>query len=339
MGKGSGQKPKATQAIKGAYKLAAETGVKSFEKWAIWDRKVSRLQKRDYGKIMRGWLAHIPEIASPGYAPQEGIEAISSIAAVFSLVKGDGDVVQKLSGARPAVLHEAFYLAHKAIHVEIVCANAIKEGRHTWAVVDAYQASLFALGSILAFLGITVERHENDFILVDVWGTDPNFKRAKGDIDVGDPEIYQFIRFKSLDHFHKWAILRRLLRTLDIKSALVQLVRDGLEPHDDKRFAYHRNQVHYQSAIWLSGDLLIDDVNGPIKQAQSPQDIFDDIYAGTPSGTVYLMAALIEIACMFAEQLSNSETAKAEIAQLNRRKRALKVISNFDWVALYPAAT
>lgn len=338
MAKGNGKKSKAVPTLKMVIKDGlSETKIPT-EKWAAWERKVERIQSKNCERIMKGWLAHIPAIGFPGAAPQEGVDSISSVADIFPSVKGDGDVIERLSGARPAVLHEAFYLAHKAIHVEILCAKAIQEGRHTWAVVDAYQASLFALGSILAFLGITMERHDSNFILVDVWGVDSSVKKRKNSIDIGDIETYQFIRFKTLDHFHKWAILKRLLRTLDYKSSLVELVRAGLEPHDEKKFAQYRNQVHYNSDAWLSNDLLADDVSGPIKQAQTAQDIFNEIFAGTPTGTVYLMAALIEIACMFAEKLSASATVKAEIIQLNRRKHALKTICNFDWVPLYSAS-
>lgn len=308
------------------------------EDWAAWERKVDKLHHKDYASLKKGWLAHIPEIQPVGTPPQGGLDSISSIVAIFPTVPKHGDLLAQLSGARPAVLHEAIYLAHKAVHVQISCAEAVRVGRHTWAIVDAYQASLFALGSILAFVGITVERHDNNFILIDVWATPDSRRKNKSGLSFDDEETYQLVRFKTLDHFQKWAILKRVLRTLTIKSQLVQLISQAIAHHDEKSFAKHRNLVNYSSGCWLSGDLLVNDPNGPVVPAKSEQDIFNEIYAGTPLGTVYLMCALTEIACMFASDLAASGVVEEEVLRLERRLDAHKVLANFDWRKLYDSS-
>lgn len=310
----------------------------SEEKWPNWERKVEKLCKRDYDSLKAGWLAHIPTIDPIGNPPQGGLGSIQTVREIFSQVKRTGDCKAALSGARPAVLHEAIYLAHKAVHVQKCCADAVHSGRHTWAIVDAYQGSLFALGSILAFLGITVVRDKNDFMLIDVWSEDvqPQKKRSS-QINVPH-ETYQFIRFQKLDHFHKWAILKRVLRTFTAKSQLVQLLSEVLNDLDDKSFAKHRNSVHYESNCWLSNDLLVSDLHGPVKPAQSSTDLFNDIYSGNPVGTIYLMCALVEVACMFLSDLKTNSISE-ETRHLDSRLQSLRTLTNFDWKTLYNEAS
>ncbi|SEB03138.1 hypothetical protein [Paraburkholderia sartisoli] len=302
--------------------------------WSKWESKIDRIRGRSSDHVLRGWLAHVPDIDPPGSPPREGISSISAIDAILPRVPRTGEIVEPISGARSGVLHEAYYLAHKAVHVEITCANFVSSGRHTWAVVDAYQASLFALASIMCFLGMTVERADNDFVLVDVWGATQDEVNGKRGPANRETEAYQFLRFKTLDHFHKWAILKRVLRTLDTASPLVVLLRDALNEHDDKEFARYRNTVNYQSAGWIANDLLEVDFQGPIKQAQSSQDLFNEIFSGTASGAVYLMCALIELVCQFATELAKSGMLAPELALLDRRLPALKTLTNFDWNTL-----
>lgn len=302
------------------------------QNWPDWQRKVDHLGARDYDEIAKGWLAHIPTIDPPGSPPREGIGSISAVSDVLQFVPVTGSLVESLSGARPGVLHEAFYLAHKAVHVELSCAYAISKGAHTWSVVDAYQASLFALGSIMAFLGVTVERHDNNFILVDVWHVDNSATNHRSGVtSTRSHERYQFLRFKTLDHFHKWAILKRLLRTLNTSSKLADLLQSALEVRDDKDFARYRNTVNYQSGGWLAQDLLQYDPLGPVRPAQSMGSMFDEISQGSISGSIYLMCALIELACEFAKKLGGSQVISQELTLLDRRSPALRMLSDFDW--------
>lgn len=299
--------------------------------WASWESKVDRVQGRELDEILRGWLSHIPEIAPPGSPPRESIAAISAINELLPEVPRTGEKIESVSGGRSVVLHEAFYLAHKAIHVEVSCANFVSRGLHTWAIVDAYQASLFALGSILCFLGLTVERADNDFILIDVWSKNTAEKSVRGSLSRENPEHYHFLRFKTLDHFHKWAILKRLIRTLKSDLPLVPLLHEAIEGLNDKEFSRHRNTVNYQSAGWIAEDLLIADQNGPIRQAQSIHELFEEIYSGSPSGTVYLMCVLIELACQFAAKLHAAGVLPEEKPLLERRLSARQVFTAFDW--------
>lgn len=301
--------------------------------WPKWETKVDKVKGRSGVDILRGWLAHIPEIAPAGSPPREGISTIFAIDAILPAVPITGDLVTPVAGARSGVLHEAYYLLHKAIHVQMTCAESVRAGLHTWAVVDAYQASLFALSSLMCFLGITIERDGNDFILIDVWGASSAEEIKKQGLK-GESEVYHFVRFKTLDHFHKWAILKRLLRTLDGNFPLIVLLNEAINGRDDKDFARHRNRVHYDSDGWLANDLLQPDHGEFVKQAHSPQDLFDEIVAGSPSGTVYLMCALIELACQFANELRSSGILADEHVLLERRRSAVQTMISFDWLAI-----
>lgn len=299
--------------------------------WPSWESKIDRVRGRDCSVIFPGWLAHIPEINPVGSPPREGISVISAVDEILPEVPVVGELVRHVAGARSGVLHEGFYLLHKAIHVQISCARSVRAGLHTWAVVDAYQASLFALNSILSFFGITIERSDNNFILIDVWGASTPEEAKKQGLPKGEWELCLFLRFSALDHFHKWAILKRLLRTLDGGNTLATQLSEAVNNLGDKEFARHRNTVHYASNGWIAKDLHQPDAAGPIKQAKSFQTIYDEIVDGTASGTVYLMCALIELACMFARQLDQAGPLAGELALLERRRQYAETLAAFDW--------
>lgn len=286
--------------------------------WTPWDRKVDRIVSRDLDDIVDGWLANIPTIYPPGSPPRESFGSIYEVYEALPHVPKKGDKVVEISCNRSAVLHESLYLINKSIHVLISCTKHASSGNHTWAVVDSYQASLFALGGIMSFLGLTVERSDNNFILIDVWADPPSDK-------------YRFIRFKSLDHFHKWAILKRLLRTLNADSRLLVFVSEGIQGLDEKSFAKHRNEVFYKPSGWLADDLIRPNLDGPIKLADNSQHLYDEIYGCSTVGTVYLMCALIELACEFADRLFEKGVLQDEKKLLDRRHAAMTSLAKFDW--------
>tara|TARA_A100000171_G_scaffold44677_1_gene47710 strand:- start:801 stop:1823 length:1023 start_codon:yes stop_codon:yes gene_type:complete len=301
--------------------------------WPQWQTKVQKVRKRNLSKVCRGWLAHVPDIESPGCAPRETIGTIADINDALNRVPIKGELIEPLNASRDIVLHEGYYLAHKAIHVEMSCARAVKQGFHTWAIVDAYQASLFALGSIMCLLGLTVERHNNDFILLDVWGANPHLVGDLPHTDYPQDQIH-FIRFKTLDHYHKWALLKRTLRTLETDLPLVTFLNEALTGRDEKEFSKHRNNVHYISNHWIADDLLEIDPHGPVRKANTCQHVYEHIVQGTPAGAVYLMCGLIELICEITKPLTASQILKHESNLLDRRLEATKGLIEFDWNTL-----
>jgi DNA-binding IclR family transcriptional regulator len=59
--------------------------------------------------------------------------------------------------------------------------------------------------------------------------------------------------------------------------------------------------------------------------------VFDEIYTGSAKGSVYLLVALIELACALAEKLSISKVARDELSVLARRTAAAPSICSFPW--------
>ena len=313
--------------------LAEMEGVapeKEKEKWADWSRKIERIEKRDLDKISQGWLAHIPQLKTPG-VPPPSLAEIAPLLSLFPQVKGDGDLIEHCSGARPTVLHEAIYWSHKAVHGQMAVDHLLGSARYTWAVIDAYQSSLYALNSILAFLGIATERHNNNFIFIDVWGhaIDATPRRPA-------EEKYQLVRWKVLDHFHKWAILKRALRQLNSRTPLADFLLEAIGGVEDKVFAKHRNFVHYDVGGWLANDLFTPPTGMiPVVAAAAKEDVFREIYESSPTGCIYLMVILVELACSFIDRLRPSGVVVPDIRCLERRRIFTDRCCPFDFAATF----
>lgn len=74
----------------------------------------------------------------------------------------------------------------------------------------------------------------------------------------------------------------------------------------------------------------INRMDGPIKKAESSNEFFLSIAEGSVCGGVYLMFALIELACEFATDLRASHVLTEEIRLLNRRSPAMQALVGFD---------
>lgn len=306
-------------------------------KWAGWESKISRLQQKNLDRIIQGWANHVPSCQEAGERPLAGIGEISTVAELFKKVQRDGELLEPLEGVRSAILHEAIYLAHKAIHVELGCLELLERGRHTWAVVDAYQSSLFSIASIFAFLGITIDRDGNDFVLLDAWAVPAHGKRKPG-INLGPEEYGQFIRFNELPHYQKWAILQRLFRTLTSESPLIDLVARALGHYEEKEFALFRNKVNYNSASWIYDDLLEGEFEEKIRPVANVQEMVEAISDKEAAGSVYLMILLNEIICMCLGRISSAATGAAlskDFAFMERRRDRISSVVSFDLRDLY----
>jgi len=182
----------------------------------------------------------------------------------------------------------------------------------------------------MAFLGLVVERDANDFIVIDVWTSAEVGSTKRNTTE----ERYHFVRFKSLNHFHKWAILKRLLVTLKSKSRLAGLLDASICHLEDNSFSRHRNTVYYNSGGWLARDLLVEDTASPVKQAKTADEFFLAISEGSVCGSVYLMCALVELACEFAADLSGSRVLAGELRLLERRRQAMQTFVGFVWAEI-----
>lgn len=335
---------------------------------------IDKISGRSSIQITNGWLAHIPELGTIGLNPSAAMEVRNEVLkSNYSEATQEKPAIVQVSGIRDAILHEALYLLHKAAHVELLCARHMQHGRYTWAVSDAYQASLFALSSFLALNGIIFTRNNNDHLIVDAWLPAPEVvvpvhtpqtkpKRVlkswqeereadfqaeedslsaiklTDDSNAGDPTLpnlhaCHILKFKKLDHFHKWAVLKRVVRSIQgDKTKALRTLRDVLNGKDDKQFAAYRNTLHYQSDGWIYSDLLNDLEQPPFKLADSIQEMYEEMYKGTAAGGIFLMVLLIEMCCVAVERilLAGAKQLEQEVATLKYRYGHISAFLNFD---------
>jgi len=112
---------------------------------------------------------------------------------------------------------------------------------------------------------------------------------------------------------------------------LVSFLNEAIGGRDEKEFARHRNNVHYVSNHWIADDLLQANVQGPIKQATSSQEVYEEIVQGSAAGAVYLMCGLVELICQIAQPLATSKVLEGEYTLFNRRLSSVKDLAPFDW--------
>lgn len=315
------------------------------EEWATWEVKVESLGKRKFSEIAREWRAQIPTIQTTGEPPSELFLSIPDVIAKARLAKRAGSSLEALPGNRAAVLHEAIYMLHKAVHVEMEVADAIVKGRQTWGYVNGYQGALFALTAVLGFLGVSILRDpggSEGVLMADVW---PEEALSGRGLSSGYEQEFKVVRFRELDHYQKWALLKRMLRQTTFTKQSYSELTATFEKVGDREYASHRNQVNYVSTAWLSDDLIVDAPNGPYVVPQCLQDYFDNIQEVTPNGTIYTMVALIEMACGFLEEIATIvpgaglpttkiQSLELELDVLKRRGSARSLLCALDWEAL-----
>lgn len=336
---------------------------------------IEKINGRSADQLTNGWLAHVPELGTIGLNPASAMEVREELLKpCFPEATQERPAVVQISGIRDAILHEGIYLLHKATHVEMLCARNMQHGRYTWAVSDAYQASLFALSAFLAINGIVFVRDNNDHIIVDAWppASQPpaalpqagkaspkrplkswqeereaeflteeetaSAIRLTEELSPPDPSqpnshACQLIRFKKLDHFHKWGVLKRVVRSIQgDRTTALRTLRDVLNGRDDKQFSTYRNQLHYQSDGWIYPDLFDDLDSPPFKIAESIQEMYDEMYKGTAAGGIFLMILLIEVCCAALERIfsAGAKQLEEEVAILRRRYSYIGTFISFD---------
>ena len=102
-------------------------------------------------------------------------------------------------------------------------------------------------------LGVAVVEVNNKTLVLDVWPEiqKPANKKAIQSYKLGS-EI-QYVCHRRIEHYHRWAILKRVLRTLDnspIDGAFINAINDI----EDKAFAKQRNSLHYSNQ-WPFNDM------------------------------------------------------------------------------------
>lgn len=287
-------------AIKAPLQLAA---------WASLDTKIKRVSKKPFLETLERWSSIILVLPEAGAAPKERVVDNLAMEPVLKKVPRVGEERHSVSGVRAGILHESLHMLHKAWHVGAICATNIQSGCHTWAEIDAYQSSLFAMGATLGFLGISFPTPN---ALVDVFPSAEN--STKNELPKDEHEI-QLIGFQSLDHYVKWAILQRVLRNCDADS-LPRILGNALSAVPDHEFARRRNSVFYQTG-WLRGDLFVPLTDPHFGKPSSEAELFDSLRQQDDNFGISLMLALLKLSYAMASQIGTlSATVAGDIALL-----------------------
>jgi hypothetical protein len=154
-----------------------------------------------------------------------------------------------------ALFQEGLRLAHKALHVLGCAETHADRGLRSWSLCSAYQASLFAGKSLLAFCGLGLAEISSKTLVVDVFPGPVERSTDYTDISIG------FVAYR-LDHKDVWEVIQRLLGVTVCEVWPKDAV-DKLKTIEEKRFAKQRNDIHYKNQYWPLPDLYDFDTTDP----------------------------------------------------------------------------
>lgn len=284
------------------------------EQWAAPETKLKRLSKKDYATTISRWSSTILTIPTPGTPPQEAVGSLIELAPALKNVPRSAERREfiEIRGVRAGVLHESIYFLHKAWHVAALCTRHIEAGRLTWAEVDAYQSALFSMSAVLGLFGITFPTQNT---VLDVWPSPSKVeKKAKTHVVPADVNEIQIIAFQSLDHYVKWSILKRILRTCSPDS-LAHTTGLAIADIGDTTFAERRNKVHYQAGKWLHKDLFEPLNSQTFGRSASEEILFDSLRQQDEHFSISLMLAMLNLSHRMASNIGAlSGTIAAELA-------------------------
>lgn len=219
--------------------------------------KLKRLSSRDWNAVRPAWLPHVAQLSlhSPGQRPSDDLADFHLLSPLAAKVTKDGETRENLIGFRAAVLHEGVFLLHKAANVLVASQQQVQNGLPTWSIPTAYQSAFFSMEALLLLLGVVILEVENKTMHIDVWPevAKDATSREKREYELG--QECQIVRHDRIEHYHRWAILKRVLRTL-VNSPVPAAVINGLQSVDDKDFARQRNDLHY-STTWKFDDMHV----------------------------------------------------------------------------------
>ncbi len=279
------------------------------------DEAFQRLIKKQilecrWSDIAARWLSFLPAIDPPGSPPDVGVSDVIGFSTVAATIREyDQTIKEEMPGLREYVFREGVYLLHKAFHVTGCAENGVKRGYKTWAINDAYQASLFGAKAILCFCGIALAELNSKAVLVDIWPKehDTNKRRRQKLRLPADPAI-QFTRLNmKFEHRHVWAIFQRLLNVFDMGVWQDTYVR-ALSRVEVRDFAKQRNDLHYKNYWWLFDDLheFVIDPSFGVHATNMEESL---VYSSESDFSLCLSLAILRMAVLLFEDICGSTNA------------------------------
>lgn len=223
-----------------------------------YEREIKRLARRDWPTIRNLWLEAVGKLnfVHAGVAPEFPAEEVVGMRDLVEAVGANaGEQRVTLSSFNAPLLHQGIFLLHKAGNVLTAAHDQACAGLPTWSLATAYQAGLFALDSILHLMGVAfVNYSPRRQFLVDIWpGPSAGLSKRALAAYTDGKEINVIPMSASVQHFHRWAALQRLLNTTH-ELPITTEIRDAFLNLGDRAFAEQRNALHY-SHTWTFDDI------------------------------------------------------------------------------------
>ena len=218
---------------------------------------MKKIPTRNWNELSEFWSAVAPGIDPPGSAPESSVGELFPVAAAIQSIPENVKYEKlKIEGVQTAVLHEAIYLLHKAANVLGGWQMHLTRGLCSWSISGAYQCSLFSVGAICSFLGVTVIRVDGHHVLLDVW---PARSKGSAKLDLAKPSMDSwcaFIKGRPPSNQDRWKVFQRLLRVAKVPESMwAKVPTHILSMEKSQTFVKQRNAIHYSNHYWPHPDL------------------------------------------------------------------------------------
>jgi hypothetical protein len=180
----------------------------------------------------------------------------------------------------------------KFLHVVESCRIHANRGALTWALVDAYHASILGARAICAQLGIMQYSVNGRTILVDFrpeFGSPQDsrkFRKNFGNLE--SPARFLVPQPKHLEQKHVWKLVGRMMRLCTTGTSDITTPCQKIEELSKSSPGAERNAVMYDSIGWRWRDdhtgtdrppgLSDADINSRLFEVQANMELLDNIY-------------------------------------------------------------
>lgn len=227
---------------------------------AMVDGILKKLSHRKWEEVRASWLRVIDPLSDLDQVPEHPVE--SNVALQQHLDpwrENERSISVEIPNFRSDLFREGLVLYYKGIHVGSDAVRLMQDGYATWGQVTSYQATLYLIRALLAFLGVIIVRNGNTSYLVDIWNVpgkgSETKKRGIGREEIPSTIEIFYLKRQPIQHFEMWKVLRRLMRTLHSPKSRMRLW-EFLKGYNDKEMALQRNRIVYNNIYWEWPDLF-----------------------------------------------------------------------------------
>lgn len=215
-----------------------------------WDASFNQVRRRSVSDVHANLAITTPFLFN---VRGEVSDVPSFIEGRLATIPGEEDSVISLPGRDVNLVRDTLMAASRFYHV-IECARAqVRRGSMTWAMVDAYHASLVGAKVIFTLYGLFTYSVRDRTVLVDfrpeLGSVDDTKKFRRANRDVEQPIRVFTSKAKYLEQKDAWALVTRLCNITHASSEGADLVGRIKEAAASPLSAL-RNHTLYDSVAW-----------------------------------------------------------------------------------------